>query len=152
MRIFKIMSTTLPNLKILIADDDTDDHYFIKKSIMELDSTIECCPVYNGIQLMDYLTGKISRLELADLPHFILLDINMPLLGGFGTLERLKAHPQLKHIPVFMMTTSSSPVHKEKALELGASGFYTKPVEMDRLKETISEIISIVLMISQTTV
>lgn len=134
------MSSSLLPLRIVIADDDTDDHYFIKKAITELNSNAECCPVYNGLQLMNFLTGKNGHPELTRFPYFILLDINMPLLDGLQALERLKADAKLKHIPVFIMSTSALPAHEKKAMQLGAAGFYIKPIELSKLKETISEI------------
>ena len=66
-------------------------------------------------------------------PDVLLLDLMMPLVGGFDILRNMKADRILRHIPVIILTASSDPNHKLEALELGASDFLAKPVDPSEL-------------------
>lgn len=128
-------------LLIIIADDDIDDQFLIKQAILEAGFRCEVASVYNGRQLMDYLLRREAYTHVSEeIPDLILLDINMPLLNGFGVLEQVKSHPALNTIPVYVLTTSNSETDKIKARELGANGFYTKPVNFTHLKSIIRDV------------
>jgi CheY-like chemotaxis protein len=75
------------------------------------------------------------------LPDFILLDINMPVLNGFSALAKIRSNPVLKNIPVFILTTSQSENDQLLSSELGANGFYTKPILFDQLIHILEEIV-----------
>jgi two-component system response regulator len=127
-------------LYIVIADDDEDDQLLVKQAITEIvDAEMES--VYNGFELLDLLKqqGKF-RNKKPGTPDFILLDLNMPLLDGFGVLDRIKADKVLSEIPVYILSTSRMDHDKKKSKELGARGFYTKPILYDQLKAIIGEI------------
>lgn len=88
--------------------------------------------------------GAIQFLEDAsrknNLPNLILLDINMPRVNGHEVLQYIKSKDVLKHIPVIMLTTSSSPNDILKAYQNFVNGYITKPVDADEFLEVISEI------------
>jgi CheY-like chemotaxis protein len=126
---------------IVIADDDLDDQDFIRMAITEANLGFEINSVYNGLQLMDLLLKRESYLHSTDkLPDLVFLDLNMPLLDGFGVLTELQKRAELSHIPVFVLSTSRSPQDKKRALDLGARGFYTKAASYQELKKIISEV------------
>lgn len=129
-------------LNLVIADDDTDDQHFMKKAIFEINSNHLITQVYNGAELLKFLLRK-EQVPFST-PDCIFLDINMPILNGFDALEKIKAVEELKGIPIYMLTTSSSPIDKEKALSLGASGFYSKSSDYKGLKFIIEEVFSII--------
>lgn len=88
---------------------------------------------------MDYLLRSGSYVNCPEpTPDCILLDINMPLLDGFGALQRIKNFPEFKNIPIYMLTTSMLQEHKEKAISFGANGFYSKVCDLDKLKAIFS--------------
>lgn len=116
------MSTNLERRVILLADDDPDDAEMFGEVLAEIDSSVEFYHVKNGVAVFDYLKEKEN---LA--PNVIFLDINMPQMSGWQCLSLLKSDPATKDIPVLIYSTSSHQRDKQIAIELGASGFITKP-------------------------
>jgi CheY-like chemotaxis protein len=130
------------HLNIVIADDDSDDQLLTQQAIQELGLDFSVTSVYDGFQLMDYLLKRKDFAANTDaLPDFILLDINMPLLNGFGALAQMKDNETLKHIPVYILSTSHSKADLTLSRQLGADGFYTKPIMFDQLKNILEEIV-----------
>jgi CheY-like chemotaxis protein len=111
---------------IVVADDDVDDQELIKTGLKECKVQVQIEPLYDGIQLMDYLLKRNAFKDNTDVPDLILLDLNMPLMDGFAALLEIRRYVHLKKIPLYVITTSRSKRDKEKALELGATGFYSK--------------------------
>jgi CheY-like chemotaxis protein len=128
-------------ITVLMADDDPDDQYLVKKAIEESDISHSFTALDNGLQLMDLLLCRGSFARAAGpLPDCILLDLNMPLLDGFETLSLLKADQALRHIPVYILSTTRSDDDKAKAMRMGANGFYIKPARFAELKDIVSDI------------
>jgi CheY-like chemotaxis protein len=73
-------------------------------------------------------------------PSLILMDLNMPGLGGFQTLKLLKQHPVWKVIPVIMMSNMGSDLEIKQCYDAGANSFLSKPGEFEKLKQLITEI------------
>jgi CheY-like chemotaxis protein len=116
--------------KILIADDDNDDCMLAREAFEECGAKANFARVGNGIELMDYLSGR-SLPEAPGLPNLILLDLNMPRKDGREVLLEIKAEPALQHIPIVILTTSEEPRDLEFTLNAGAESFITKPASFD---------------------
>jgi len=117
--------------RILIADDDSDDIQLTKECFLENQLPVHVHDVSDGQVLMDHLktmTGVSNRKEL---PQLIILDLNMPRKGGLEVLEELKQDDALRKIPVVVFTTSETPKDVERAYELGASCFVSKPNSLE---------------------
>jgi CheY-like chemotaxis protein len=126
------MNEGVPMKYFIYADDDHDDQQTITDMIARIDPALKIVSVENGKGVLTYL----QSLEHSDvLPCFILLDINMPVMNGFKTLEFLKSKDAFKNIPVILFTTSSHPKDIQLAKSLGAENFITKPFSLERLKE-----------------
>ena len=123
---------------ILMADDDADDRVLARDAMEEsrLGNCLRC--VEDGQELMDYLTrtGKYARVD-APRPGLILLDLNMPRKDGRQALREIKANPDLRRIPVVVLTTSKTEEDILRTYDLGANSFITKPVTFDRLVEIV---------------
>jgi len=134
-----IVENLKDNSHIIIADDDLDDQYIIKDAIEKLNVIHKFTAVYNGLELIHLLkgTGKTGEKIIPDL---IIMDLNMPLLDGMGALSKIKADEELRHIPVYILSTSRFDYDKQKAIELGANDFYSKPFKFEELKNIIKEI------------
>src|SRR5208283_5960293 len=95
-------------ITILLADDDPDDRQLTRDAFAEnrLANQLHC--VEDGEELMDYLRrrGKYENLRNEPLPGLILLDLNMPRKDGREALKEIKADPNLRRIPVVVLTTS----------------------------------------------
>lgn len=122
---------------ILMADDDADDRMLAKDALEESRVLNELRFVEDGEELMDYLTrkGKYSNANDAPRPGLILLDLNMPRKDGREALKEIKSDPNLRRIPVVIMTTSKAEEDIFRSYDLGASSFITKPVTFERLVE-----------------
>lgn len=121
-------------IMILMADDDADDRILTKEALEESRVLNELRFVEDGEELMDYLK-KRGKYTDAPRPGLILLDLNMPRKDGREALKEIKADPDLRRIPVVVMTTSKAEEDIFRSYDLGASSFITKPVTFDRLVE-----------------
>jgi CheY-like chemotaxis protein len=89
--------------------------------------------VLDGQEAIDFIAKAGSEPD-APCPHFLLLDLNLPKVDGFGVLRRLRASERLKAIPVLVITSSDSPDDRRRAAELGAGYFRKTPSYEDFLK------------------
>jgi len=128
------MSTT-KSMVILMADDDADDRLLAKDALAECQLPCELQFVENGEELIDYLKrrGKFEKLVESPRPGLILLDLNMPKKDGREALKEIKGDPDLRKIPVVVLTTSKADTDISRIYELGANSFISKPVSFDNL-------------------
>jgi CheY-like chemotaxis protein len=98
--------------------------------------------VEDGVELMDYLhqRNKFSQAGKAPRPGLIILDLNMPKKDGREALKEIKSDPELKRIPVAVLTTSSADIDISRVYELGANSFISKPAAFDALVNTMKAI------------
>lgn len=129
--------------KILLVDDDPEDHYIMKEAmaLVNADSFIHFTT--SGSQALELLAGCTGD----QFPQLIVLDLNMPILNGTETLRILKNDERYRHIPVIIFSTSNNPVEKEKCLTLGAHAYLIKP---NTHKQTI-EMVKLFLEFCNTT-
>jgi two-component system, OmpR family, response regulator len=84
-------------------------------------------------RIAENLQGILRGVNTRPLPDMILLDIMLPDANGFAVLERLRRHPDLRHIPVVMLSSLSDPADVAKGLALGAAGYLSKPARPQAL-------------------
>ena len=124
-------------ITILMADDDEDDRLLTQDALAESRVLNELFFVEDGVELLEYLErkGKFSEKENSHRPGLILLDLNMPRMDGREALQAIKANPNLKGIPVVILTTSKQEEDMVKGYDLGAASYITKPVTFEGLVE-----------------
>ena len=123
------------NRFFLLADDDRDDAEIFSEALSTVNPSIKFHHVEDGQEVFQFLsTSKIEK------PDVIFLDLNMPAMSGWQCLAKLKNDAALKNIPVIMYSTSSNPREKEIAIELGATGFVTKPTDFKVLTKILEAI------------
>lgn len=122
-----------------MADDDPDDRMLTRDALVESHLLNELKTVENGEELMDYLhqRGKFSDASAYPRPGLILLDLNMPRKDGRDALKEIKADPELRLIPVVVMTTSKADEDVLRTYELGVNSFITKPVTFEGLVDLL---------------
>lgn len=117
---------------ILIVEDNDDDFLATVRAFKkaELFNPVQRCT--NGDQALDYLLrrGEFSDPDKAPRPGIILLDLNLPGTDGRQVLRVVKADPDLKKIPVVVLTTSRARQDIEKCYADGANSYIQKPVDM----------------------
>lgn len=118
---------------ILIADDDEDDRLMIQRALehSRLLNPVEM--VVDGEELMDYLRER-SR------PALLLLDLNMPRKSGREALQEIKTDPDLRSLPVIVLTTSELEEDIAECYDVGANAYITKPVTFDKLVQTMNSL------------
>lgn len=126
-------------ITILMAEDDEDDCLLAREALVESRLANDLRFVKDGEELMDYLhrRGKYSRVSDAPRPGLILLDLNMPRKDGREALKEIKTDPNLRQIPVVVLTTSKAEEDIYRIYDLGANSFITKPVTFSSLVEVM---------------
>jgi len=116
---------------ILLAEDLEDDILLIRRAFAAAKISTPLFVVRDGEEATAYVsgTGKYSNRAEYPLPHLILLDLKMPRMDGFEFLRWIRQHPQLKAIPVIVLTSSEDIYDVNRAYELGANSFLVKPLE-----------------------
>jgi CheY-like chemotaxis protein len=124
-------------ITILLAEDDADDRLLVKEALAEGRVVNDLRFVEDGEELLDYLRrrGRYADPEASPRPGLVLLDLNMPRKDGREALREIKSDPDLKRIPVVVMTTSKAEEDVLRSYDLGANSYITKPVTFDRLVE-----------------
>jgi CheY-like chemotaxis protein len=127
---------------ILMADDDPEDQMLMRNAWERSRLNNDLRFVDDGEQLMDYLYRRGAYADPLDSPRpgVILLDLNMPKKDGHEALEEIKNDPNLRRIPVVVLTTSKAEEDIICSYNLGVSGFITKPVTFEGLVEAIKAI------------
>ena len=128
---------TLPAkpITILIADDDDDDRILARDALTESRLANDLRFVCDGEELIQYLRreGKYADVQASPRPGLILLDLNMPKMDGREALREIKADPDLRSIPVVVLTTSKAEEDIYKTYDLGVNSFISKPVTFEGL-------------------
>jgi CheY-like chemotaxis protein len=120
---------------ILMVDDDKDDRMMTEKALRKNRLINPILFLNDGEELMDYLLRRknYANEDSAPRPCFILLDLNMPRMDGRRALELVKADPDLRKIPVVVLTTSQAEEDIVRSYSMGANSFITKPVTFEAL-------------------
>jgi CheY-like chemotaxis protein len=126
-------------ISILIAEDDPDDRELTRDALAECRPAKHVQFVEDGEDLMNYLhrRGNYESLAGAPLPGLILLDLNMPRKDGREALKEIKASPELRRIPIVVLTTSKADEDILRTYDLGVNSYITKPVTFDSLVDTV---------------
>ncbi|MEE9212178.1 MAG: response regulator [Phycisphaeraceae bacterium] len=114
---------------MLVAEDDPDDRTIIQVVFQDTGVAQDIRFVDDGKELMDYLfhRGVYAEANNAPRPSLILLDLKMPKKDGYEALAEIRADPELRSIPVIVLTVSSREEDIVRSYELGANSYITKP-------------------------
>ena len=126
-------------VQILLVDDNEGDILLTTEAFETAGIRTKLSYVKNGMDAIEYVT-RFGRYSDAETPDLILLDINLPKKNGVEVLQFIKTRSDLKHIPVIMLTTSSSGKDISSSYENAANCFITKPVDLDGYQDVISQI------------
>ena len=131
------MNGAVGAITILIADDDREDCMLAQEALQESRLANEIRFVYDGENLMDYLRrqGEFTDAASSPRPGLILLDLNMPKKDGREALKEIKADPNLRRIPIVVLTTSKAEEDIYRSYDLGVNSVVIKPVSFNALVE-----------------
>jgi CheY-like chemotaxis protein len=122
-------------LTILLVEDDEVDIMNVKRAFKKSNVSNPLLVANNGIDALDIL--RSDKLEVQR-PKVILLDLNMPRMGGIEFLKEVRKDPELQSISVFVMTTSNEEKDKVDAYNLNVAGYILKPLSMDQFIDAVS--------------
>jgi chemotaxis family two-component system response regulator Rcp1 len=133
------MSTTLSELHIMLIEDSRADAKIFERALREGAVPHRLTVVRDGTEALEYLFGLLDEAAEPDRePDLILLDINLPGIDGFQVLRRIKADPQLRILPVIILTTSDREEDVLRMYQAGANTYISKPAEYARYRELVS--------------
>ena len=118
---------------VWIVDDDDEMSHAVKLMLQLLDSTVE---IFRDAR------SAAKRLLAGDRPDLIVLDINMPEVSGIDFLEFLRMRNDLKEIPVVMLSSETTDIQVDEAMQIGANAFVFKPVTIEELEEAMQKALS----------
>ncbi|MCH8917497.1 MAG: response regulator [Proteobacteria bacterium] len=134
------MTEPRPRIGIIIADDDADDRLLITEALEQVSRIKVVRTVGDGQELMDLLNSGELGEGSQDLPYLVLLDLNMPRKDGREALAEIRANPQIKCIPVVILSTSQSPQDVRTSYGLGANAYLCKPASFEKLVATMKSV------------
>lgn len=124
-------------INILLVEDDEVDIMNVQRAFKKNNISNPLFVTRNGLEAMEALTGEKPEMFIPT-PRIILLDINMPKMGGIEFLTELRKHPELKGTSVFMMTTSNEDSDKIAAYNLNVAGYVLKPLSFEGFTTAIA--------------
>lgn len=124
---------------ILLVEDNPGDVRLTQEALNEGRIANKLHVVNDGVEAIEFLS-KTGKHRNAIIPDLILLDLNLPKMNGLEVLEKIKSDPELKLIPVIVLTTSQSDndVHASYAMHVNC--FVSKPVEYDSFMNVVKSI------------
>jgi CheY-like chemotaxis protein len=133
------MSSAYGPIEVLLVEDDPGDVLLTKEAISEHKVNDRLEVVSDGEEAMAYLRREGPHAG-APRPDLILLDLNLPRKSGLEVLEDIKADPDLRSIPVVILTTSEADEHILRSYDLHANAYVTKPVDFDQFVRIVRQI------------
>jgi CheY-like chemotaxis protein len=124
-------------LTILLVDDDKVDVMAVKRSFRELKIANPVIVAHNGIEALDCLRGQNGHPKVSS-PCLVLLDLNMPRMGGVEFLDKLRHDEALRRTLVFVMTTSGAEEDRARAYNMNIAGYVLKHRPGQSFLEAIS--------------
>jgi CheY-like chemotaxis protein len=126
-------------IEVLLVEDDEGDVLMTREALHEGKVLNRLAVVNDGVEAINYLRGLPGHEGVAR-PDLILLDLNLPRRDGRQVLEEVKADPDLRRIPIVVLTTSEAEEDVLRSYDLHANAYVTKPVDFDRFVEVIRQI------------
>lgn len=129
-------------LRILLVEDNPDHAELVRRGLEEGSSRSTLTVLSDGEEALEYLERRCewSDPERSPRPDLILLDLRLPKRDGFQVLEQVKSSPELRHIPILILTTSDAEADIVRAYGAHANSYLVKPVEFSRFVALASEL------------
>ncbi|NJM65052.1 MAG: response regulator [Acaryochloris sp. RU_4_1] len=126
-------------INILLVEDDEVDVMNVRRAFKKGNITNPLYVATNGLEALDMLRGEAGNLPaIPSKRRLVLLDLNMPKMGGIEFLQALRADPQLKATPVVVLTTSNEDQDRLKTYNLNVAGYLLKPVTFSTFVEVMT--------------
>ena len=129
-------------LTVLLVEDNPRDVRLTQRAFQQAGLPHDLRVVRDGDEALAYLhrEGAYKEIETAPRPDVILLDLNLPRMGGHELLREVKQDSRFKQVPIIVLTTSERPDDVRLAYDAGANAYLLKPVEFNRFTEVIGQL------------
>ena len=135
--------TAVPNalrpIRILLVEDNAGDVELIRDTLDQSHVLLDLSVVVEGVHASDFLNRR-GAYESAQRPDLILLDLNLPRRSGLEMLQEIKGDPQLRLIPVVVLTSSEAELDIVRSYASGANCYVTKPVNLTALQQVVESV------------
>ncbi|WCB96669.1 Response regulator rcp1 [Baekduia alba] len=124
--------------RLLVVEDSESDIELLREALSDSEPALELDVVRHGEDALSFLRRE-GEFESAACPDLVVLDLNLPRMGGFEVLRALRedVDPRLRRLPVVVFTTSATATDIDKAYDLHASSFVTKPTAFEHYLDTV---------------
>jgi CheY-like chemotaxis protein len=132
----------LATAAILLADDDSNDIFFLRRAFQKAGFANAVMEVPDGEKAIQYLGGEncYSDRTRYPLPALLLLDLKMPKINGFEVLEWIKTRDDLPGLKVVVLSSSGLPADMQRARALGAHDYRVKPADLDDMVNMVKDV------------
>ncbi len=120
-----LQAGSLEGKKVLIADDDMRNVFALTTTLQEYHMEIEIAN--NGLEAVEIVNNNIGKIDI------VLMDIMMPEMDGYEAIKKIRAHKQNANLPIIAVTAKAMQGDREKSIEIGASDYISKPIDIDKL-------------------
>lgn len=127
---------------ILLVEDNPDDEALTMRALKQSKLANEIIITRDGNEALEFMfgTGKFEGRDVSHTPAVVLLDLKLPKLSGLEVLERLRADPRTKLVPVVVLTSSSEDEDMLRSYQLGANSYVRKPVVFGKFADAVSQL------------
>jgi CheY-like chemotaxis protein len=127
---------------ILLVEDNPDDEALTLRALKQSKLANEIVITRDGSEALEFMfgTGKFEGRDVSHTPAVVLLDLKLPKLSGLEVLERLRADPRTKLVPVVVLTSSSEDEDMLRSYQLGANSYVRKPVVFGKFADAVSQL------------
>lgn len=129
-------------IEILLVEDNPDHITLILRALKDNKVINNVYVVEDGQKALDYLyhRNQFQNTKNYTRPNLILLDVKLPKMNGFEVLKQIKSDPNLKYIPVIMLTTSDKDEEIIQGYNAGANSYITKPVDFEEFRKKVKNL------------
>jgi CheY-like chemotaxis protein len=130
------------SFEILLVEDNMADANLTMRALKKGGLSNNIYHVKDGAEALDFIfcKGNYSTRDINNKPKLVLLDLKMPKISGMEVLEKIKSDPNLKTVPVVILTSSKEDPDIKKAYEMGANSYIVKPVESENFFITVKDL------------
>jgi CheY-like chemotaxis protein len=124
--------------RLLVVEDSESDIELLREALADSEPAVELDVVRHGEDALSFLRRE-GEFRAAERPDLVVLDLNLPRMGGFEVLRALRedVDPRLRRLPVVVFTTSATSTDVDRAYELHASSFVTKPTAFEHYLDAV---------------
>jgi len=128
------------DVRILLVEDNPDDVELTLRAFKKYNLANEIVVARDGEEALEILFNPQRDVSKKKQPDLILLDLKLPKVNGLEVLQQIKSHPQIKLIPVVILTSSREEDDLIKSYQLGVNSYIRKPVDFDKFIEVVMQL------------